>query len=79
MAGEALPWLLRSTLETLNEHDKLQQDFHRLSHHAIVSFLELCSASRSSRHFDRGPTVTKLMNERVLSASKFRPTTIICI
>jgi hypothetical protein len=76
MAGEALPWLLGRTLNILNEHDKLQQDFQRLSHYASVSLLKLHNpASRSSRHFDPDPIVTKLMIERILSASVGRSTT----
>lgn len=42
MVGEALPWMLRRTLDTLNEHDKLLHNHHAMSRVPLVPFLELC-------------------------------------
>jgi len=35
MAGEALPWLLRRTLDKLNEYDTLPQNLRFLSQNAL--------------------------------------------
>lgn len=41
MAGEALPWLLMRTLNTLNEHDKSLHIHYQIAHVAFVSFPQL--------------------------------------
>lgn len=55
MAGEALPWMLRRTLDTLNEHDRLPQNHHSTSQVALVPFLELCSFRVKAEPIQRQP------------------------
>jgi len=46
MAGEALPWLLRRTLDMLNELDILPQNFHFLSQYALRALPGVVFVSR---------------------------------